>query len=242
MASREEQKRRLREERQAREAAEARKAANKRRLQLVFGAVLGLAAVAAVVFAIAGGGDGGGDGGAALAGDAVDGVQEVAIPARRTTDLEDAARRAGCELKTGLEIEGRDHIGDNETFDGYKTNPPTSGTHRLTWTEDGFYAPGQQPNKNNWVHALEHGRVLFQYAPGTSTRNVGQLLTLFNEDFQGTPGYHQLVLQNDTQMPYRVAAVAWGNMVGCPDYSDEVWDVLRAFRERFVDKGPEQIP
>lgn len=238
MASREEQKRKLREERQAREAAEAKKAAGKKRIQLAFGALLGLAAIAGIVFAVvAGTGSSGGEGESTPA----DELAAVPIPARQVTDLDEAARKAGCEVMN-YEIEGREHIADTETFADYKTNPPTSGTHRLTWTEDGFYGPEQDPNSNNWVHALEHGRILYQYKPDTPRRVIGQMRSLFDEEFRGTGGYHQIVLKNDTNMEFAAAAVAWGNMIGCDEVTDATWDALRAFRDRFVDKGPEQIP
>jgi hypothetical protein len=237
VASKQQLKAQRRAEREAREAAERRKAAIRQRLQIAFGGLLGVATLAAVVFALTSSGGGDGDGlepGAST-------VPAVPIPPVAEQDLTAAARKAGCEVRT-FESEGQDHIGDSETFEDYKSNPPTSGTHRLTWTEDGFYGPEQQPNKNNWVHALEHGRILFQYRRGASARQVGQLETLFNEDFQGSPGYHQIVLQNDTDMPYEVAAVGWTAFVGCRKMTDASFDALRAFRARYVDKAPEQVP
>jgi hypothetical protein len=43
-------------------------------------------------------------------------------------------------------------------------------------------------------------------------------------------------------MPFQVAAVAWTHFLGCPTMNDKVFDAMRAFRTRFVDKGPELIP
>ena len=101
---------------------------------------------------------------------------------------------------------------------------------------------GNEPDKENWVHSLEHGRILYQYAPGTPARRISQLETLFNEPLKGVSGYHQLVLQNDTKMPFAVAAVAWTHYAACEKFTDKSFDVFRAFRERFVDKGPEIVP
>jgi hypothetical protein len=235
MASREEQKRKLREEREAREAAEKRKADGRRRVQLVFGGVLAVAAVAAVVVALTAGG-GGGD-----TPEPTSDVASVPIPAARTADLDEAVKAAGCELRT-FPLEGREHIADTETYDGYKSNPPTSGNHRITPAQDGFYDPGNSPAKEATVHALEHGRIVLEYKPGTPERVIGQFDTLFNEPLRGAEGYHQLVLENQTDMPFAVAAVAWRNYVGCPSINDRVWDAFRAFREAYVDKGPELIP
>lgn len=236
MASRKEEKERLREERMEREAAERRKASAKRRAQLVFGGLLAAAAVAAILVAVlAGGGDdeeptaNGGDDRPA-----------VAIPGVQIRDLDEAAKAAGCKVET-FTSEGRTHIGDEETFDDYKTNPPTSGNHRNTPAEDGIYEPGNEPAKEALVHTLEHGRVVYHYKPGTPPRRISQLETLVNEPFKGVEGYHQVLVQNNTEMTEAVAAVAWTQKVGCPEFNDKVFDVLRAFREKYVDKGPELV-
>lgn len=238
MASREEQKRKLREEREAREAAERRKAGAKRRLQLVFGGLLAAAAIAAIVLAVTsgGGGDSGDDAPTST-------LPEVAIPAPKITDLDEAVKAAGCALRS-FPNEGQDHLpSDEATFDGYKTNPPTSGTHRPTPAPDpGVYEPGNSPDPENWVHTLEHGRILYQYKPGTPQRTISQLQTLMNEDFRGSPAYHQAVMENNTGMKYAVAAVAWRNFVVCNSMNDKVFDAFRAFREAYVDTAPERIP
>ncbi len=234
MSSRQEEKARRKAEREARERAEAQKAARTRRLQIAAGSLLGIAAIAAVVVALASGGDGG---------DSADGAREAQsnapIPAQRISDLDEAAKAAGCEVRS-FESEGREHSED--PFDDYKTNPPTSGTHSPVPAEDGIYPPGNEPPVNNWVHTLEHGRIIFMYKPGTPKRVVDQLETLVNEDFKGASGYHQVLLQNNSEMPYQVAAVAWTRFVGCKEFNDKVFDAFRAFRERYVDKAPEFIP
>jgi len=43
-------------------------------------------------------------------------------------------------------------------------------------------------------------------------------------------------------MPFAVAATAWTHILGCKTMNPRVFDAIRAFRERFVDKGPELIP
>lgn len=59
------------------------------------------------------------------------------------------------------------------------------------------------------VHSLEHGRIELQWRPGTSERTIGQLQSLFNE----RRGYHALLFENQTKMPYAVAASAWQHYV-----------------------------
>jgi hypothetical protein len=235
VSSRQEEKERRRREREEREQAERRKASGKRRMQLVAGAVLAVAAVAAVVVAVAASGGGGKT-------KASSDLGKAPIPARKISDFDAAVKASGCTF-TSYPSEGRTHLpSDTATNDKYKTNPPTSGAHRPTPAEDGVYAVDNAPDKENYVHALEHGRIEIQYAPGTPKKTQDQLNTLFNENVKGVAGYHQLLFQNNTKMPFAVAAVAWTNILGCKTMNPQVFDAIRAFRERFVDKGPELIP
>jgi hypothetical protein len=236
VSSRQEEKERRRREREEREAEERRKASSKRRLQLVAGAVLGVAAIAAVVAAIAASG---GNDNKTKSGDQ---LATAAIPARKITNFDEAVKASGCTFKT-FPSEGRQHLpSDTAVNNSYKTNPPTSGNHRPTPAEDGVYAPGDTPDKENFVHTLEHGRIEIQYAPGTSKHVQDQLNALFNEKNKGVEGYHELLFQNNTKMPYAVAATAWTHLLGCKTMNNQVFDAIRAFRDRFTDKGPELIP
>ena len=51
-----------------------------------------------------------------------------------------------------------------------------------------------------------------------------------------------MLFQNNTSMPYEVAATAWTQLLGCKTVNAKTWDAIRAFRDRFIDKGPELIP
>jgi hypothetical protein len=237
VSSRKEEKERLRREREERQRAEAGKAASKRRLQLVGAGVLGVVAVAAVIAAVvasSGGDKSSADGGPDYG--------KAAIPARKTTDFDAALKASGCFYKS-YPSEGRTHLpSDTAVNNTYKTNPPTSGNHRPTPAADGVYAPANTPAKENFVHTLEHGRIELQYSPKAPQAVRDQLNTLFNEKVKGVEGYHMVLFQNNTNMPYEVAATAWTQLIGCKTVNDKTWDALRAFRDRFVDKGPELIP
>ena len=111
--------------------------------------------------------------------------------------------------------------------------------HFPSWYEDGIYASGTTPELGRLVHSLEHGRINLQYAPGTPAATIGQLELLVNELDQG---YHLLLFENATAMPYAVAATAWDQLIGCPEMNDKVFDALRAFRNAYIDKGPENVP
>jgi hypothetical protein len=236
VAHRQEEKQRRREERLARERAEAAGAARKKRLQLALGAVLGLAVIAGVVVLALGVLGGGGDGDPSSPSDRA-AASGVKLPEQQTSDVNAAAKAAGCVLQHPA-IEGRGHANKQFTPSDYKTNPPTSGAHFPEWYQDGIYAPGDVPNLGMLVHTLEHGRIDVQYKPGTPKSTVQGLEALLAEQ---DDGYHMLLFQNTTKMPYAVAATAWGQLLGCPAMNDKVYDALRTFRERYIDKGPEQV-
>ena len=92
----------------------------------------------------------------------------IKLPARKITNLDEAAKTAGCTLKSPP-IEGRGHTTDKVT---YKTNPPTSGEHNPEPSQDGVYDPGNTPSPEHYVHSLEHGRVELQYKKGSPQRTT----------------------------------------------------------------------
>jgi hypothetical protein len=239
MASKQEEKERRRQERMEAERREQTKAKRLRLVQLVVAGILVLAIGTGAVIALVGGGDGG-DVDAATPTVPADTESDVAIPEQEEEDLEAAVEAAGCELGT-FTSEGQQHVADDEQVE-YGTNPPTSGPHYATPAQDGVYEAGNSPQPESWVHTLEHGRIVLQYAPGTEPMRVGQLTALFNEPNQDRPQYHMVLMENTTEMEFAVAAVAWENYVGCPEFNDEIWDAFRAFRDQFTDQAPELVP
>jgi hypothetical protein len=230
MASREEEKRKRREERMAAEAEHASARNRARRIQYLLGALLTIAVVVGVVVAVTSGGSSGkpkpADASAAK------------IPAPSDRDLAHAAKAAGCVL-VNPPLEGSSHVTTNVT---YKSNPPTSGNHNPVPALDGIYDPGQEPTPEHYVHALEHGRIEFQYRPGSSKTLIDQLTTLVSEPLNGKAAYKILLFENNTKMPYAVAATAWGHLIGCKTLKPATFDALRDFRQSYVDKGPENLP
>ena len=224
MSSRQEEKEQRKRERLEREAAAKAAAKRKRLVQLIGGVVVACAIIAGVVFAAAGGG--GGD----------DDIDDDKLAA--------AAKKAGCVYRSFPNY-GRDHTNGQEklTPADFKTNPPTSGTHDPTPAAEGIYVPGNEPEIANWVHTLEHGRILFQYKPGTDRQVVAQLTTLFNEDVADSGGaYHSVLMQNNSKMTAQVAAVAWRHYITCSEFTPQTVAAFRTFREALVDKAPEVIP
>jgi hypothetical protein len=234
MSSRQEEKARRRAERIARERAEARAAARRKRLQFTLVGLLAVVAAGGVAVSIASRPGGGGGSGEAreVRGDL------PRLPIQQTSDLDQAAKAAGCRVIHPA-AEGAGHADKQFTARDYRTNPPTSGTHFPEWAQDGVYDPVDTPELGKTVHALEHGRVNVQYKPGTRPDTVAKLEALLAEE---NDGYHMLLFQNQSGMPYQVAASAWTHGLGCRRFNDQAIDALRSFRARYIDKGPEQVP
>ncbi len=225
MSSRREEKERLKREREERERAAAAKAKRARLLQLIGGVVVACAIVAGVAYAVSGGG--GEDG-----------------PDIDDDKLKAAAQAAGCVYRS-FPSEGEAHEDKKFTAADYKTNPPTSGPHLPPGQQapDGLYPPGTEAEIGSWVHTLEHGRILFQYRRGADAATVAQLEKLFNEDVAGSGGaYHSVLMRNNTNMPFEVAAVAWRHYMACREFTPKAIPALRAFREELVDQAPEKVP
>ncbi|MEJ7798266.1 MAG: DUF3105 domain-containing protein [Solirubrobacteraceae bacterium] len=224
MSSRQEEKEQRKQEREERERAVAKQAERKRLLQIIGGVVVGAVVLGGVALAIAGGGG---------------------EDAERDPDqLMALAEKAGCVVRS-FPSEGRNHVTTKLTTADYKTNPPTSGDHAPPEqvAADGVYAPGNEPEIARWVHTLEHGRILFQYKPGTPKGRIAQLQTRFNGPvLDSGNGYHSVLMQNNTKMPFEVAAVAWRRYIGCEKFTDAALPAMSAFRDVYVDKAPEQIP
>lgn len=235
MASRQEEKERRKQERLERERAEAAAAKRKRMAQIVGGVIVAAAVSAGVAFAVMGDTDEKSTPGAVVNG--------LPIPDRRVENLEQAAKAARCVL-THPPVEGDAHVQGAVT---YKTNPPTSGSHHPEPARDGNYAGVVSPKKENYVHSLEHGRIIIHYKPGLPQRRVRQLETLFAEDSKtdfglaSTDGGFTLLMQNNTAMPHEVATTAWGHLLACKRFDDKVFDAIRAFRQRYVLQAPEKV-
>src|SRR3954469_12024958 len=235
MASREEEKRLRREERMAAEQQLASAQSRKRRIQAALVAVLVIGIVVVGVVALAGGS---GDGNGSTNDPNASSTRGARIPPPQEKDLGKAAAAAGC-VQLSPPIEGRSHVTSKVK---YKSNPPTSGNHNPDPALDGIYDPRNAPAPEHYVHALEHGRIEVQYKPGTPRREISQLETVVSEKFNGKAGYKTLLFENNTNMPYPVAATAWGHLIGCKTFNDKIFDAIRDFRAKWVDQGPEVIP
>jgi len=239
MSSRKEQKERLRKEREAREAAA--KAAQRRKQLMGYGAggalVLAVAIVLVLVLAGGSGGDGGSD---PAKGVLPDGGE---VPEQKVTDLDQAAKAAGCELKSFMAT-SREHTEDLAEQIGYASSPPTSGKHFVEPAEDGAY--DEAPDVKQLVHTMEHGRIIIWFKRNLPKQQRANLKALFDEDT-----YQMVIVPDPTEMTYQVAATAWngdpapngtGRLLGCPKMSDDVFDAIRSFKDEHRSNGPEPVP
>jgi hypothetical protein len=226
MSSRKEQREAARKAREEQARAEAAAQKRKKIIGLSVAGVLGVALVAAIVVAIVlgSGGDDNGGGGSADA-------EPVAI----TGAVGEAAREAGC-VAYEYPDQGRDHVPEGPV--DYNSNPPTSGGHRPVPADDGLYDTGNSPETEATVHSLEHGRINIQYREGLPASQIEQLRKVADE----RDAYHVLFFQNDTDMPYAVAATSWTRLLGCKSFNPKVLNAIRAFRDEYTDAGPEVVP
>jgi hypothetical protein len=251
MASRKEEKERLRAQRRA--AEQAARSGGQRRLLAgyVVAGILALAVVAGLVAVIASGGGGGGgttnacdnahiqNSGGTFRGLDPDCRSGTPPPAIKYGDLQVSAQKAGCELKLDLADEGNTHV-PNSTPVQYKTVPPTSGNHNPVPIDDGAYTTpitsdtSQETNIRNEVHAMEHGRIEIHYKPSLPEDQQLALKGVFDADPDG------MLLYPDPDMPYDVAVTAWTNEAVCPKYNETVLDVIQNFRDTYRGNGPEQ--
>lgn len=242
MASRKEQKEQARARRLAEERARQERAQRQRKLQMALGAGVGVLAVAAVGVAIAAGG-GSSATGSPITPASTNGVK---LPALQISNLAAAAKAASCvTIDTPDAIassdQNRQHVAPG-TKVKYATNPPSYGPHYPAPASDGEYKPSSTPAISYLVHALEHGRIEYQYRPGLPAADVKQLEALFNEtDGQWASGQLLVLFQNPTGMPYDVAATAWGHVLGCKTFNPRVFDAFRDFRLAYTYQAPEHL-
>jgi Protein of unknown function (DUF3105) len=238
VSHRKQQKEALRKEREERER-QARQA--KQRKQLVgYGTagVIVIAALAVLGVLLLGGGNGGG---ASASSDML--PDGGSVPEQTAFEVRPAATEANCRLRT---VEGsgvQDHTTSLDERVDYETNPPTTGRHYQVPAEDGAYS--EAPTDEELVHSEEHGRVIIWFKPGLPSEQRANLKALYDEDS------YQMFLVPRSDMPYAVAATAWnrdpppngrGQLLLCNEFSPEIYDALRAFRDEHRSRGPEAIP
>jgi Protein of unknown function (DUF3105) len=149
---------------------------------------------------------------------------------------DDGALKCGSGIDQRA-IEGWAHVDPPATV-MYRDNPPASGNHYPVPAPWGVApAPVQ---REQWVHNLEHGGIVFLYNCPSGCDDDVQAMTnvlvtrpvdQFNEV--------RILITPDTLMPHSLAAIAWGWR-----WQSESWDdkTVECFIDQRYDKGREVIP
>lgn len=240
---REEERERLRQAREERE----RKAAGSERRRLMIGygvaGVVGLAVVIGIVVVIVSAASKNDSGEAHIVQStgSTNGVQPekrsgTTPPPVKVTNLQTAAKEAGCDLRLHLPDEGHNHIPPTSKTPEYGTNPPTSGNHVEPPFQQADGAYSEMPQELDIVHSLEHGRMEIQYSPGLSESAQLELIGLYDTMYGAT-----LLFPNEN-MPYEVAATSWRNLIGCNEYKGSITlDAIRDFGKQTWGHGREPV-
>lgn len=254
MASRKEEKERLRKERLEAERRAQSSSRTRMAIGYVVAGVITLLVVVGLFVVLTGGGDGeneGGDttvasgdcsevnvdfGGVVPDGAECDNREGTPPPEVEIGDLNAAAEAANCDLQLDLEEEGNTHLDpERDDLPEYETNPPTSGDHFPVPLADGAYLT--TPSPGNFIHSLEHGRVEVQYAADLPEEDQLALKGLFDADRAGVD-----LFPND-DMDAQVAVTAWTQLMTCDTFEGAATlDAIRAFRDSYRGRGPEAIP
>jgi hypothetical protein len=238
---REEERERLRQARQEREQKQA--GSEKRRLMIGYGAagVIGVIVLIGIVAIIVSAANKNDSGNAHIdqQSGSTNGVQPdtrsgTTVAAVKVTNLKEAAKKAGCDLRLNLPEEGHTHIPPTAPTPEYETNPPTSGNHVEPPFQQADGAYKEMPQEIDFLHSLEHGRIEIQYSPNLPESAQLELIGLYDTMYGAT------LLFPNTNMPYEVAATSWRNLLGCNEYKGDITlDAIRDFAKQRWGHGRE---
>ncbi|MEX2587849.1 MAG: DUF3105 domain-containing protein [Actinomycetota bacterium] len=140
-----------------------------------------------------------------------------------------AAEAADCTEIVEHENEGRDHLGQGQTYDDYQTNPPTSGPHNPQPAPWGSYRETVDPE--SLVHSLEHGGIVVHYKD-LGNSEVDALENLVDS-------YRNGVISNpNDSIDAPIAIASWTKSMECQQYSS---DVIQGYVSLECNKAPEKL-
>lgn len=149
---------------------------------------------------------------------ALGGEEEVLLPPVRAFQLDDAAQRAGCELRRARR--------------GEQLNPPVDGPRLPERVRPGVYERPLAPSTLGG--AVRQGLVVIHHRPDTPRAVVSDLTELQRAVPEGT-----IVSVNEALGSTQVAVTAYRRQLACPRYSRRAIDAIRLFRGRFIGSGPD---
>lgn len=138
--------------------------------------------------------------------------------------------------------QGRDHIPPGQVYNGYNSNPPTSGPHSsqaANWGVSESELPKEVP-----VHNMEHGGVVVWYncagGPAPLDATACQLLhTQLASVVRANLARRKLVLMTPySHMPSRIALTAWRTLDAFDEFDQaRVQAFIDAFERKFNPEG-----
>lgn len=140
-------------------------------------------------------------------------------PARRAADPLAQVVASGCVLE------------DPRGRSADVSRPPVGGPPSRPLA-DGFYDEPQP--RQRLIGALRRGVVVVQY----ERRLPAEQVQILEEAFASTSP-RRVVLPDASGMTFKVAATAWGRVIGCSKLDRRVADALRRFAQRYAGKGPD---
>lgn len=143
--------------------------------------------------------------------------EDVSLPPIRETQLVDAARKAGCELRRARPRE--------------RTDPAVDGPAASQAANAGFY--DETPDTGSLVAALRRGVIVIHFRPDLDGERVAELREVQEAAPNGT-----IVTPNST-MAFEVATTAYRRLLGCPRATDASMEAALLFRGRFLGSGPD---
>ncbi len=152
------------------------------------------------------------------------------------------------EVGVAVADEGAGHVNDGEVLT-FQHIPPSSGAHYPSAQPAGIY-PQQEINEGYWVHSLEHGYIV---ALVNCTDNCGpvfdQLEDIYNNVLKDSAFGNVKFVATKYSKPFTngpaplVMLVAWNHEMEVPVTNGQLdRQAIERFYNKFVDKGPENVP
>lgn len=149
---------------------------------------------------------------------ALRGEEEVPLPPVRAVQLDDAANRAGCQLRSARR--------------GEQLNPPVDGPRLTERVRTGVYDRPLAPATLGG--AVRQGLVVIHHRPDLAREVLDDLAELQRAVPAGT-----IVSVNAALGSRQVVVTAYRRQLACPRYNREAIDAIRLFRGRFIGSGPD---
>jgi len=111
------------------------------------------------------------------------------------------------------------------------SRPPVGGPPARP-VADGLYSEPQ--SRERLIGALRRGVVVIQYEQRLPAAQIALLREAFS-----SPAPRRILAPDGSGMTFKVAATAWGRLIGCSRLDDRVVEALRRFAQRYAGRGPD---